>query len=245
MLTNGGATASIQDVTVAADSLGIVCHAGAARLRGILFTGASGSITHTRVVGVNQGASGCQEGNAIEVRNIGEAPETVTVHIAHNTVEGYQKMGIVANGDVDVVIEHNRVGASATQANLAANSIQLGFGAKGVIQHNDIEGNQWCGASDTVATAVLVFEVAAGSRISHNDVHGNSDVGLYLLADGVIADHNRVRDEGTDCNQFGYDIGIGNYGDGNEITKNTVGGFDIAYEGVTGGRNKTIRSPHD
>lgn len=40
-----------------------------ARLRGILFDGAAGSITHNTVTNINQGASGCQEGNGIEVRN--------------------------------------------------------------------------------------------------------------------------------------------------------------------------------
>ena len=79
------------------------------RLRGILFDGASGSITHNTIQNINKG-NGCQEGNAIEIRNApfdGTHPATIVVEIAHNLIEDWQKTGIVANGDVDVWVHHN------------------------------------------------------------------------------------------------------------------------------------------
>lgn len=242
VVKNGGTTADVIDLVVAASGLADVCDAADDRLRGIMFDGASGSIVGNTVMDINQGASGCQEGNAIEVRNApfdGTHPNTQTVEVLENVVVDYQKTGIVANGDVSVVIRNNDVGSSATQANLAANSLQLGFGAEGVVRNNNISGNQWCGPSDFAATAVLVFD-ADNSTINNNVIGGNSDVGIYGFGDSLAIVNNKVTDSSAiaDCNQFGYDIGIGDYGTGNSVTKNKVGGFDLPYDGVTGDKNK-------
>ena len=71
VVKNAGSTAHVKNLTVTALGLANVCDPPGPpdnRLRGILFDGASGSITNnTTVVNINQGASGCQEGNAIEV----------------------------------------------------------------------------------------------------------------------------------------------------------------------------------
>jgi parallel beta-helix repeat protein len=242
---NAGDEAHVTRLNVTVSGLSNVCDGDGDRLRGIMFDGASGSITHSSVNGINQGPSGCQEGNAVEVRNApfdGTHLDTQTVAISHNVINDYQKTGIVANGDVDVTIEHNRISESATQDNLAANSIQLGFGAIGEVTQNQIEGNQWKGTSDFAATAILIFD-ADGVNVSNNNVSGNSDIGLYLFGDDATVDNNRVFDEGADHPSSGYDIGVGNYGSGNSVTKNKVKGFDTAYDDVAGGKNITIPGP--
>lgn len=239
----GGTTAHVTNLIIMTNALANACDAGNDRLRGIMFEGASGSITKSEVIGINQGASGCQEGNAIEIRNSpfdGTHPNTQTVEIAHNNVQAYQKTGIVANGDVNVNIHHNTIGASATQANLAANSVQLGFGAIGSVTQNQIDGNSWCCAS-AAATAVLLFD-AQNAVVRHNNIGGNADVGIYIGSDGAVVDNNRVFESGPDG--F-YDVGIGDYGTGNSVTNNKVRGYTLPYEGVVGGKNKTIPSPHD
>ncbi len=242
VVANAGANASVKNLTITASGLSNVCDAGANRLRGIMFEGASGSITHNAVLGINKGPSGCQEGNAIEVRNApfdGTHPNTMFVEVAHNSIFDYQKTGIVANGDVDVTIHHNAVGASATQENLAANSIQVGFGATGSVVHNNIDGNQWMGTSDWAATAVLVYS-ANGVEVSNNNIRGNSDIGVYFYGDNGIIDNNRIFDEGADHPNSGYDYGLGNWGSGNTVTNNKVRGFEFPYDGVAGGNNKAI-----
>ena len=173
----------------------------------------------------------------------------MTVEITHNVIGAYQKTGIVTNGDVVAAIHHNVVSASATQANLAANSVQVGFGARATVSHNQIAGNQWCGPSDFVATAVLLFD-ASGTEVSRNNVGGNADVGIYGFGDSLVIDNNRVFDDGADCNQFGYDIGVGDYGAGNQVTNNKVRGYDTPYDpaslaGKGKGANKTVPQPHD
>ncbi|QLH09288.1 hypothetical protein DSQ19_07225 [Candidatus Nitrosotenuis sp. DW1] len=241
VVKNQGTVAHVTKLNIATSGLANVCDAGDDRLRGIMFEGASGSIMHNTILSLNQAASGCQEGNAIEVRNApfdGTHPGTLSVEIGHNKVSNYQKTGILANGDVTVDIHHNDVGSTATPQ-LAANSIQLGFGATGIVQNNKIDGNQWCGASDTVATAILIFG-ADNSVIRKNQIGGNSDIGIYGSADNLTITGNNVFDSATiaDCNQFDYDIGIGNYGNNNSITKNTVSGFDTPFDGDVGEKNK-------
>jgi hypothetical protein len=247
VVSNAGVSAHITNLIITTSGLANVCDADADRLRGIMFEGASGAIIGNTVVNINQGASGCQEGNAIEVRNApfdGTHPDTKTVEIRNNVVSDYQKTGIVANGDVFVAIRNNEIGSSATQANLAANSVQLGFGAQGQVTNNNISGNQWCGPSNFVATAVLVFD-ADNSEVSQNNIGGNSDIGIYGFADSLTINNNRVFDDASiaDCNQFGWDIGVGNYGIDNSVTNNKVRGFDLPYDGVDDGNNKVIPTP--
>ena len=248
VVRNGGASASVVFLEITVSSLADVCDAGTDRLRGILFDGAAGSISHSSVTGLNQGASGCQEGNAIEVRNFGPNPQTSVVEIAHNSVTDYQKTGIVCNGNSKCDIHHNAVGASATQANLAANSVQIAFGATGVVSTNNIEGNSWC-AAGTVATAVLLFDPGPGLVVESNQIGGNSDVGIYAQSDGATISKNKVADESADCSGQPEDIGIGDFGSSypdasNSLTKNQVSGFVTPYDPASpGGKNK-VKKPH-
>jgi parallel beta-helix repeat protein len=248
VVRNGGAVANVKNLVIDGNFTVNACDAGNDRLRGIMFEGASGSITKNTVLGITQPSSGCQEGNAIEVRNApfdGTHPNTQTVDVSKNTVADWQKTGILANGDVNVSMTDNSISASADGPSyLAANSIQLGFGAIGDIEHNTLEGNQWCGASDDVATGILLYDSGAAT-VSHNTITGNSDVGIYVGSDNAVVDHNKVTDEGADCNQHGYDIGIGNYGSDlpgdpttNNVDHNTVSGFDTPFEGPVGSHNK-------
>lgn len=240
VVSSGGATMYVTQLGVSASGLANACDAGANRLRGIIFTGASGSVTHSTIDGINQGASGCQEGNAVEVRNFGDSPSTAVVEIAHDVITNYQKTGIVCNGDARCSIHENTIGASATQANLAANSVQFGFGGTGELLNNKITGNSWC-CIDAAATAVLVFE-SNGVHIASNKIDGNSDIGIDLdffpgdpTSDNNVVEKNQISDTGADGY---YDIGIGDYGANNTVTKNAVSGFTTPFEGVTGAKNR-------
>jgi len=246
VVANGGDTAHVRNLVVTTSGLANVCDGGDDRLRGIMLEGASGSITHNVVVGLNQGASGCQEGNAVEVRNApfdGTHLDTQFVEVSHNTLLDWQKTGIVCNGDVYCSVQHNDVDASATQDNLAANSIQFGFGALGFAKYNLVEGNEWRGLSDYAATAFLIYQTGDGLEISQNNVRGNSDIGIYFFADNGTVFNNRVFDVGDDHPNSGYDIGLGNWGSGNAVKNNKVRGFEIPYDGVEGGNNKAIPGP--
>jgi parallel beta-helix repeat protein len=229
ILVNGGRTASVIDTRIIAQSLANVCDAADGRLRGILLNAASGVLSGNTVLDINQGASTCQEGNAIEVWNFSETP--VIVEIANNVVDGYQKSGIVASGDVDVTIHHNRVGSSATQAHLPANAVQIGFGAWATIEHNDVIGNRWP-LADAAATGILLSGSAPGTIVRRNTITGNADVGIYVAAKEATVTQNILLDDGVDG--F-YDIGIVSLGEHNTVRDNDVRGYEQSDFGVESG----------
>lgn len=211
VVANQGAVANVRDLGVATNGLVNACDAGDDRLRGILLEGASGVISGNVVVDVNQGDSGCQEGNGIEVRNApydGTHPDTVSVTITGNVVDDYQKTGIVTNGDVSAVISNNEVGSADLDDYIAANSIQVGFGASASVHHNEIVGNDWDGASDYVATAVLVY--AAGDvTVVNNEISGvGTDVGIDAESSGVVKVMNNVIARTADDGKDDYGVGV-------------------------------------
>jgi hypothetical protein len=167
--------------------------------------------------------------------------------VKSNQVTDWQKGGIVCNGEnADCVIENNNVGESASNKDkLAPNGIQIGFGALGTVQRNNVEGGTWCGPSNFAATAILLYDQADGTVVKQNNIRGDSDVGIYVFGGETVVNNNKVFEDKNagDCNANGYDWGIGNWGDPSEVTNNKVKGFDVAYDGVTGGKNKTIPGP--
>lgn len=175
VIRNAGASASVRNVTVTAQGLANVCDAGNNRLRGILFEGASGSISNSTVTNVNQGPSGCQEGNAIEARNapFDNTGSDLDVIISGNTVNGYIKNGITANGSVAASITNNVVtGNGPLGVPLAAqNGIQIGFGATAIVKGNTITGNDYTPKS-YVACGLLLYQ-ADGVKASSNPSSGN------------------------------------------------------------------------
>ena len=139
-------------------------------------------------------------------------------------------------GDLDVVVAHNSVGASATQDNLAANSIQVSYGATGVVTQNQVDGNQWKGTSDYAATALLIY-FTEGLLVENNIVRGNSDIGIYEYGDSSSLINNKVFDIGEDHPNSGYDYGIGAWGTNVIASKNKVAGFEIPLYGTLGDKN--------
>lgn len=238
VVQNAGASMTVRNLTVTADSLANVCDADPNWLVGILLKNASGTIVSNTVVGINQGASGCQEGSGILVINADEGTtfpnyttdtvEQVSVQIARNVVDDYQKRGIAVFGDVDAAIHHNRVGDSATQANLAANSVHLDFGATGVVSYNTIYGNQWHTES-AGAAALLLFETH-DVVVRLNTITGASDYGIYITdySTGTRVEYNRVSDYGNPDGY--YDSGILDYGTGSRLFLNVVCGFQTPDE---------------
>ena len=141
----------------------------------------------------------------------------------------------------NVSIHNNRVGSSATQANLAANAIQLGFGATGSVKTNVVDGNQGLGASNFAASAILIF-LADNVDVSLNQIGGNSDVGIFVVAAKTgTYNNNRVFDNGPDGPHG--DFGVVDFGTGNVFTNNKVKGFDTPNFGASGVTNKAIPGP--
>jgi hypothetical protein len=229
VIVAGGASAGVLNTVITALMLADVCQAQHERLRAIYFNGASGLIQGNTILNVHKRGSSCQEGNAIEVRNADLAGATTTVEILTNVIEGFQKTGVVASGNADVTLRGNSIGASAGQRWLVANGIQVGAGARAVIESNTIAGNS-SNNNDAAATAVLLVSTAPGTVVRGNVIVGNADVGIYVLASGVRVERNRLTDTGADG---AFDVGIGNYGDDNVFEGNSITGYYERYQNVT------------
>ena len=172
VIANEGTTANVMNLTITTASLADVCDAGADRLRGILFDGAAGSITNNVVTDLRQGPSGCQEGNAIEVRNepFDDTGSDVSVTISENVVTNYQKTGILANGSVSATITGNTITGAGPINYIAQNGIQVGFGATAIVKNNNSSGNSYTGYD--VACGLLLYQ-ADGVKASSNTLLNN------------------------------------------------------------------------
>jgi hypothetical protein len=241
IIVAGGASATVLNTVISALMLADVCQTGHDRLRAIYFNGASGTIQGNTILNVNKDGSSCPEGNGIEVRNADLDGRPTSVQIIDNVVEGFQKTGIVASGNVDVTIRGNSIGASVAQRLLVANGIQAGAGARALIEANAVAGNSWDG-DDAAGTGVLLVNTAAGTVVRGNVIVGNADVGIYVLADGARVERNRLTDTGNDG---AFDVGIGNYGNDNVFEGNSITGYYLRYQNVSepraGGTTVAVR----
>lgn len=234
VVQNEGGTANVKNLTINTSNLANVCDSGDDRLRGIYFKNAGGSITYNTVRNINQGNSGCQEGNAIEARNDG--PDTVNVTIRHNTISAYQKTGIVANLNVNATVEYNDVRGFGPVNFIAQNSIQIGWGAIGRVRYNSVNGNAYTGGY-WVSTGILLYAPGNGVNVSQNTAL-NSDVGVYMYdANQAIVNTNLV-EKGSEIGILLY------YGDGTRLSNNETNFFDYAGVYTYGDTNSTLLRNH-
>jgi parallel beta helix pectate lyase-like protein len=171
VVMNGGTAANVTDIEITAFGLANnVCDDGVERLRGILFDNASGTISYVNVHGVRQGLSGCQEGNAIEVRNY-PGSTMLSVTIDHNIVSDYQKNGITLTGKVNGTVTNNTVTGDGPIDYIAQNGIQVGFGASALVRGNSVSGNYYTPTSWTACG--LLFYEATGVKQQANTLFAN------------------------------------------------------------------------
>jgi hypothetical protein len=175
VVANGGAVANVHDLTVRTRQLADVCDDGADRLRGILLDGAAGVLHHNTVVGLAQPGSGCQEGNALEVRNAPFAPGGRDVHVAvtANTVRGYQKAGIVLNGSVTGLVVGNTVTGLGPVPYVAQNGVQVAFAASALVAGDTVTDNLSTGAADAQSCGVLFYRADRSASQALNVFRGN------------------------------------------------------------------------
>jgi hypothetical protein len=241
VIQNGGTTANVTNVGITTSGLADVCDGGAARLRGILFDGASGAITNNTVTNLKQGVtSGCQEGNAIEARNF-TSPNALAVVIDQNTIDGYQKTGIVANGRLAATITDNIVDGGPPVGYIARNGIQVGFGATGMVKRNSVSGNSYTGGGDVSGGILVVggpgygagLEFCRNVQVIQNTVEG-ADVGVYVsqyeadfsapASATNIKVVNNTLSKASVTNGYVYQAGVSDVGNNDKIITNRISG---------------------
>jgi parallel beta-helix repeat protein len=180
VVRNAGATAHVRRLVIDAGQLGAVCHPDApedTRLRAILLQDADGSVTDNQVLAINQGASGCQEGSAIEVR---ASQRRVEVLVSGNRIQHFQKTGIVLIGSIDAGIYLNRVEGEGPVDYIAQNGIQLRGDVSGSVKLNHVSGVSYSGTNYS-ATGILLIDVVDPVEIALNKVE-DTGVGIHLSA---------------------------------------------------------------
>jgi hypothetical protein len=177
VVTNAPATTgsiTVKNLTVTTAGLTDACDAGDSRLRGILLNGVGGTVTGNTVTNIRQAGSGCQEGNAIDVRNQPEATTavpSVNVTVTDNTVSGYQKTGIMATGAVVATITGNRVTGLGPVSYIAQNGIQVSYGASATLKSDSVAGNFY--AAPTWTSCGVLLYSAGGEKSSSITYAGN------------------------------------------------------------------------
>ncbi|HST25163.1 MAG TPA: hypothetical protein VLJ76_04155 [Gaiellaceae bacterium] len=179
-----------------------------------------------------------------------------TGDIGNNTVSQYQKGGIVVNSGTANV--HNNTVTGLGRVNFTAqNGIQMAFGGSGSIHNNVVSGNDYTGGNpatpgdanvNTDATGILVFG-GCGDPTSTPEVNNNSlsenDIGVYYVnesddctgvpsapTNGSI--HNNTISNGSVTNTLGnldgrgYQAGIAEFGNGDQIHNNAISGVGYA-----------------
>jgi len=158
-------------------------------LYGIFISGGA-TLKATNVTVDGAGASpinGCQGGVSIEVGTARTEPNGLGfATLKEDTISGYQKNGITAEGEGSSisVTSTTVTGAGATPA-IAQNGIQVSYGASGTIKSSAISGNECdvavCGSNsltETQSAGVLFYGAANGSSVSNSTIDGN-DMGVY------------------------------------------------------------------
>jgi hypothetical protein len=175
---------------------------------------------------------------------------TATGRIAGNTIEQYQKGGIVANGPgTDVQVMDNTVTGFGPVSFIAQNGIQVGYGAAASVMKNRVSGHSYTGTS-TVSGGIIVVggpgygtcpdgnacAYTVGTKIVQNSVV-NNDIGIFLTnlaaggaapatATNVKAVNNIVSSSALQNNYggFGYQAGVSDVGNNDKIITNTISG---------------------
>jgi parallel beta-helix repeat protein len=180
--------------------------------------GGSANITNNHITQIEDGPmSGDQNGVAILVGRK-SLSTTGTATISHNTIDGYQKGGIVVdNTGSSAEIDHNTISGAGSTVLIAQNGIQISRGATADVNHNTISGNVYAPQSDA-ATGILLFNPGAvtveqntllnndigidvfgatGPKIDHNQVTSSTLDGIVLDATtGAFVDHNTTNNNG-------------------------------------------------
>jgi hypothetical protein len=82
----------------------------------------------------------------------------VTVTIADNVVDDYQKTGILVNGSVNATLTRNQVSGLGPVPYIAQNGVQISRGATATVDGNRMADNWYTGSADAISCGLLIFQ---------------------------------------------------------------------------------------
>jgi len=219
---------------------------------GIVNNGAKVDITNSTVSDIGEKPfNGSQHGVAIYFV-FGSAAKG---DIKGNFVWNYQKGGIAVNGTAARVdIQQNHVVGLGPVNFIAQNGIQAGYGADTRIERNFVSGNSYTGAGQTASGGILLVggDCYGGAPVVNTNVEQNvalgNDVGVWISnldssCNPVSTPTNNSVDNNTLVNNAinnttgngptqGYQAGIADQGDRDEIKDNDICGLGYTPPGT-------------
>jgi hypothetical protein len=233
---------------------------------GVVARGASVDVTDSHVHNIGDVPfNGAQHGLAIYFATVDTGSATAqpacttgstTGTISGNTVDSYQKGGIISNcAGTTVTVTNNTVTGEGPVSYIAQNGIQAGYGAKGTVSGNIVTGNAYTGSNLASSAGILVvggpcfgLPSTVGLHITKNSLTQN-DVGVWLFnanatcGGPVTTKTNNTVKFNTISNSAvtnttgynatcGYQAGISDVGHKDLIVNNSISG--LGYTPVSG-----------
>lgn len=136
--------------------------------------------------------SGCQNGRAILVgwgHGWGIANTTGSATINKVNISDYQKAGIEVSGSgSSATVTNNTITGIGPTTLIAANGIEITYGASASISGNEVTANNYTPASD-FATGILLYQPGVGTVVGANSV-SNNEIGLWTNGQSSLGSIN-------------------------------------------------------
>lgn len=143
--------------------------------------GADANIHDMAVTSVRDSSlSGCQNGRAILVgwgHGSTITNTTGTATVSNVVINDYQKAGVEVSGaGSSATVTGNIITGIGATGLIAANGIEVTFGASADVSGNTVTANSYTGSD--FATGILLYQPGAGTTVGANSVSGNQ-IGLW------------------------------------------------------------------
>jgi hypothetical protein len=199
---------------------------------GVEFQNSSGKLTGAAVDSIllPPALQGCQTGLGVLAYTgffgTGFVPSSpLKVTVSQTSVAAFDKNGITCNdpGLSCTVTADTVIGQGPTPAT-AQNGIQIGFGAKGIVNKDKVSATDYTGSTAVLswyavgfqATGILLYNAAAGTAVLHCTLTGNA-MGIADVADAA----NQIVGN-TVLNSAGYGIVVNGVPGTNEFIGNNT-----------------------
>jgi hypothetical protein len=180
---DGATDATVSDVTIDGNGAGNANY----RLVGIAFEDAGGTLRDAAVIDVrNTPLDGMQAGVGVYALNFSNAARSID--ILDNDITGYQKNGLVFNGDdLTVDVRGNLIDGAGATDQIAQNGIQVGYETSGTIAENEVSDHKCthvsCGANGYWSAGIILFgDSSSNIAVTDNEISGN-DAGVLASSD--------------------------------------------------------------
>jgi parallel beta-helix repeat protein len=205
--------------------------------------GGSATVNNNVITGIQDNTfDGTQNGVGIQVgRFTSGTPTTGTATITDNTINNYQKGGIVVtNTGSNASISDNVINGAGSTGVVAQNGIEISAGATGTVADNTVKNNIYnspVSPAQFAASGILIDQAGNNVNVSNNTVT-NNDAGIWVLdtSNAAITDNNV-----SGSTYFGIALDIISTGDSNDTVKDNVSNHNTG-DGIDlfGAANSTV-----